>query len=79
MGLYIVTLKDGSTYRGDSIDHLPGFIKIMRGKRELRIPSGEVAKIDNSQMRQSFFMKTWSGYIFIFLVVFFSMLFIMRG
>lgn len=70
MGSFIVTLKNGKKHRADTIDHLPGFIKIMRGGRELRVPAGDVIRVDNTEMREFSRYINWGGYFAIFFVVF---------
>ena len=69
MSIYTVTLKNGEKFRGDTVEHMPGFIKIIRGKRERRIPMSEVVLVDNKEMREFVLMKSSILYVAIFFVV----------
>jgi len=42
---YRIVMKDGTTHRGNEVEHKPGFIQVLSWDGETRYPAGEVEKI----------------------------------
>lgn len=46
MAKYRVTMRDGDKYKGDTVQQQGSFVVIMNGKKEVRVPSSDIEKIE---------------------------------
>jgi hypothetical protein len=70
-----VSTKGGDTYKASEVEHAGPFVQMKCWNGEIRIPTGEVAKIQTTGMREVSGVQAWL-IVFLIALIFWLMLLI---